>query len=144
MSYSAVGLYGPKNGINIGGAMRAASCYGASLVAIQATRAVKIRQPADTHHTYSHTPVVICSDLFDVLPFDCVPIAVEFLDYAQDIREFKHPKRAMYIFGPEDGTLERKVLSKCRDIIQIPTVLCMNLAATVNVVLYDRMLKEKT
>ncbi len=46
------------------------------------------------------------------------------------------------MFGPEDGTLGDDVLSWCRDVIYVPTRYCMNLAATVNVVLYDRMQKR--
>ena len=46
------------------------------------------------------------------------------------------------IFGPEDGSLGESVFSYCRDIIYVPTNFCMNLAATVNVVLYDRLLKQ--
>lgn len=41
----------------------------------------------------------------------------------------------------EDGTLREKILSRCRDRVMIPTNGCMNLAATVNVVLYDRTAK---
>ncbi len=54
-----------------------------------------------------------------------------------------HPVRAFYIFGGEDATLGGRVLSWCRDVIYIPTAYCMNLAATVNVVLYDRMTKNE-
>lgn len=45
------------------------------------------------------------------------------------------------IFGPEDGTLGERVLSWCRDVVYVPTDRCMNLAATVNVILYDRAAK---
>lgn len=34
-------------------------------------------------------------------------------------------------------------MNGCRDIIYVPTNGCMNLAATVNVILYDRMAKER-
>jgi tRNA(Leu) C34 or U34 (ribose-2'-O)-methylase TrmL len=56
---------------------------------------------------------------------------------------YKHPERALYIFGPEDGTLGHDVLDWCRDVVYVPTNGCMNLAATVNVVLYDRMTKTQ-
>jgi tRNA(Leu) C34 or U34 (ribose-2'-O)-methylase TrmL len=59
----------------------------------------------------------------------------------QTLTEYQHPERAFYIFGPEDGSLKKNVTAWCKDIIYIPTHGCMNLAATVNVVLYDRMLK---
>jgi tRNA(Leu) C34 or U34 (ribose-2'-O)-methylase TrmL len=53
-----------------------------------------------------------------------------------------HPERAFYVFGPEDGTLGTRHLSKCVRKIMVPTKFCMNLAATVNVVLYDRLAKQ--
>ena len=139
--FSCVGLYNPKNGANIGGALRAASCYQASLVAIVGRRTV--RYPTDTHKTWRHTPVLFTLDLFGVMPHDCAPVAVEFLSGALLLPDYTHPARAMYIFGPEDGTLGRKILDRCRDVVQVPTQFCMNLAATVNVVLYDRMAKER-
>ena len=45
-----------------------------------------------------------------------------------------------------DGTLDSvnnitKITDWCRDVVYIPTDKCMNLAATVNVVLYDRLAK---
>ena len=45
-------------------------------------------------------------------------------------------------FGPEDGTLGPEILAWCRDVVYVPTRYCMNLAATVNVVLYDRAAKQ--
>jgi len=86
--------------------------------------------------------LIQAEDLFSFLPFDCVPVAVDLIDGARDLRTYTHPERAFYIFGPEDGTLGRKITDKCRDIIYVPTEYCMNLAATVNVVLYDRLLKR--
>jgi len=68
-------------------------------------------------------------------------VAVDLIEGAIPLHEYKHPERAFYIFGQEDGTLGERVLSYCRDVVYIPTSYCMNLAATVNVVLYDRMSK---
>ncbi|CUG05858.1 tRNA rRNA methyltransferase, putative [Bodo saltans] len=47
-----------------------------------------------------------------------------------------------YLFGPEDGTLSAEVLAECDDAVYIPTKGSMNLAATVNVLLYDRQAKH--
>src|SRR5690606_30290164 len=74
---------------------------------------------------------------------DCVPVAVDLLEGATPLCEYTHPERAFYIFGPEDGTLGKAVTSWCRDVVYIPTNYCMNLAATVNVVLYDRLAKQR-
>ena len=138
--YAAVGLFQPKSESNIGGALRAASCYGASIVVIQGRRL--FRMSTDTAKTWRHKPVLIVQNLFDAIPYDCVPVAVEIADGSRPLNTYTHPERAFYIFGPEDGSISKEVMSKCRDIVTIPTSGCMNLAATVNVVLYDRMCKN--
>jgi tRNA(Leu) C34 or U34 (ribose-2'-O)-methylase TrmL len=76
-----------------------------------------------------------------VIPYDCVPVAVERRADAQPLPEYVHPDRAFYIFGPEDGSLGPDVLRWCRDLVVIPTEYSLNLAAAVNIVLYDRIAK---
>ncbi len=138
--FCAVGLVNPKTGPNIGSAMRAVGIYGAALLVIEGDRFKRI--PTDTMKAYRHTPV-LNAPLRDAIPFDCVPVAVDLVPRAKSLIEYQHPERAFYIFGPEDSTLGVKHLEWCRDVIYIPTNGCMNLAATVNVVLYDRMAKQK-
>ena len=141
--YSVVALDNPKNVINIGGVLRAAGCYRSALVVIAGHRHIKIgKQPADTQRAYKHIPHVLVEDVFDALPYDCVPIAVELVSGAIELPKYQHPERGFYIFGAEDQTLGKRILSRCRDRVMIPTNYCMNLAATVNVVLYDRMAKS--
>lgn len=108
--------------------------------AIQGTRTV--RYPTDTHRTWRNVPVLLTGDLLSVTPYSCVPVAIEFVDGARSLVEHVHPERAYYLFGPEDGSLPRRLMERCRDVVRVPTRLCMNLAATVNVVLYDRMAKR--
>jgi len=99
------------------------------------------RASTDTFKAYRHMPVIEVEDLSIVIPYDCVPVAVDLIHGAQCLVGYKHPERAFYIFGPEDGTLGQRVISWCRDVVYVPTYGCMNLAATVNVVLYDRVSK---
>lgn len=139
--YAVIGLHHPKSNINVGAALRAAGCYGAAMVCASGHRYKTA--PTDTTKVYRHLPLVSCDDLHAVIPFDCVPVAVDILPGAVSLKDYKHPERAFYVFGPEDGTLGQKVLEWCRDVVYIPTKGCMNLAATVNVVLYDRMIKQK-
>jgi len=138
--YAGIGLDNPKNAINVGSVMRAAGVYGAAFVAASGGRLGSA--PTDTMAHYRHLPLMRPTDVFDLLPYDCVPVAVDLIDGAIPLQEYKHPERAYYIFGAEDATLGERVLSRCRDVIYIPTKGCMNLAATVNVVLYDRMAKQ--
>ena len=136
----AVGLEDPKNNINVGHVLRAATCIDADLIAIRGKRS-KIVSPTDTTKAWRHIPILRVEDLHDVVPFNCIPIAVDLVEGAKPLNTFHHPKRAFYIFGPEDGTLGKRVTSWCKDVIYIPSTTCLNLAMAVNVVLYDRQLK---
>jgi len=138
--FAAIGLLRPKHPNNIGGAMRAAHCYKAQLIVVQGERA-RITDRMDTPQAYRHTPVIRTDDIFAACPYDAVPIAVDIVPGATQLQSFQHPPRAFYIFGPEDGTLPQYITDRCQRAIVIPTRGCMNLAATVNVVLYDRMAK---
>jgi len=100
--------------------------------------------PPDTMKAWKHLPLIHTSDLRLLLPHNCVPVAVDIIDGARPLMKYIHPESAFYVFGPEDGTLGKEILSWCRDVIYVPTAFCMNLAAAVNVVLYDRLCKQTT
>lgn len=138
--YFGVGLLTPKTEVNVGAALRACGVYGASFMAISGKRFK--RCATDTMKAYRHLPVIEVEDLRGAIPFDCVPVAVELVDGARSIVNYSHPERAFYLFGPEDSSLGRRTLDWCRDVIYVPTEGCMNLAACVNVVLYDRLAKS--
>jgi len=138
--YAAIGLHLPKDPLNIGEVLRAAGCYGASMVAASGTRYKKSK--TDTQSAHRHLPLIECDDLKLILPYGCTPIAVDLIDDAKSLIDFKHPESAFYIFGAEDGTLGNDILHWCKERVYIPTNYCMNLAATVNVVLYDRLSKR--
>lgn len=138
--YAAVGLDNPKCKENVGGTCRAAGVYDAAFVACSGRR---IRPGIlDTMKAYRHMPLFFADELEQMIPFDCVPVAVDLIEGAIPLPWYVHPDRAFYIFGAEDATLGDRVLSWCRDVVVIPTERCMNLAATVNVVLYDRLCKR--
>ena len=139
--FAAVGLLQPKTPANVGSVLRAAQCYEAAMVATTGQRYT--RAPTDSMKAYRHLPLVQCDDLRTVVPFDCVPVAVELTDGARPLTAYTHPERAFYIFGPEDGSIRKDVLAWCRDVVYVPTAFCMNLAACVNVVLYDRLAKQE-
>lgn len=138
--YACIGLNNAKSEVNVGAVLRAAGIYRAAFVATTGNRAGRCL--TDTMGSYQYIPLLRPETLRAVVPFDCVPVAVDLLDGAQSLVMYAHPKRAFYIFGAEDNTLGKKITSWCRDVIYVPTNGCMNLAAAVNVVLYDRMSKE--
>jgi tRNA(Leu) C34 or U34 (ribose-2'-O)-methylase TrmL len=135
----AVGLSNPKSAINVGHVLRAADAYGASLVAITGNR---VKGATNTSNAEKHIPVLRGDDLHDLIPYGCIPVAIEFIDTAINLVTFEHPKNAFYVFGGEDATLGTRVLSWCKYVVYVPTRICMNLSACVNVVLYDRIAKE--
>lgn len=143
----AIGLVRPKDPSNIGSVLRAAGCYGADFVVIEGDRSgnhshKKVSsQAADTAKSYRHIPTIMIDDLFDGHPVGSVPVAVDLVEGAVSLVDFIHPKSAFYIFGPEDGTLGSRHMDRCAHRVFVPTKHCMNLAATVNVILYDRLAK---
>jgi tRNA(Leu) C34 or U34 (ribose-2'-O)-methylase TrmL len=138
--YFAVGLDNPKTPENIAGVLRACGCYNAAMLAVSGTRYKK--HGCDTMKQWRNMPLLHVADLREVIPYDCVPVAVELVPDAKSLVRFTHPERAYYIFGAEDNTLGERVLSWCPLRVMIPTRACMNLAACVNVVLYDRLAKQ--
>lgn len=138
--YSCIGLWQPKDSNNIGSVLRAAGCFGSAFVAVAGGR--YSGASTDTQKTYRHIPLIETTDLRQVLPKDCVPIAVDLILEAQPLMNFWHPERAFYIFGGEDRTLDNDILAWCKERIFIPSNYCLNLAAAINVVLYDRHAKR--
>lgn len=138
--YVGIGLDNPKSILNVGSAMRACQVYGAQFLAMSGLRCEKA-PVTDTMKYFRHFPVFQVSDLREMVPQGCVPVAVDIIKGARPLPGYTHPKRAFYIFGAEDATLDERTLEWCKDIVYVPTNRCMNLAATVNVVLYDRLSK---
>jgi len=140
--YSCIGLFNPKSAENVGSVMRAAGCYGVNSVFYTGKRYERARDfVTDTKRVHYDIPLIGIDDLQRIIPLGCTPVAVELVEGARPLPEYTHPDRALYIFGPEDGSLSAEVRAWCEETIYIPTEGCMNLAATVNVVLYDRMAK---
>ncbi len=123
--------------------MRAAACYQVDKVVYTGTRhdrAAKFR--TDTHTSSHQIPLHNLSQVLDATAEDVDVVCVEFAEGAIPLPSFKHPRHALYVFGPEDGTIEQDIIDRANAVVYIPTIGCMNLAATVNVVLYDRLAKS--
>lgn len=137
--FAAIGLVGPKIESNVGGALRAAHCYGAALLVLEYPRFV--HRSTNVTKAQRHIPMIV-GEISAHRPYDCPLVAVEILDDAIPLPSFNHPERAFYVFGPEDGSIPKHIVARAQHIISVPTHFCMNLAATVNVVLYDRLAKR--
>jgi len=137
--YATVGLHQPKNINNVGSVLRAAGCFNVASVIVAGARYKG--SITDTQKAHKHIPLFQVDHLKDAIPWKATVVAVELMEDAKNLINFVHPKAAYYIFGPENGSLEEDVLKYCNVKVQIPTSYCLNLAATVNIVLYDRMAK---
>lgn len=141
-STAIIGLYNPKSPTNVGAVLRAAGCYDAAQVRYNGTRysrAVKFQ--TDTQNSQERIQLVEMEDLTANVADDVEIVCVELVVGATALPHFTHPENAIYVFGPEDGSLPQEMVDKAHHVVYVPTHGCMNLAATVNVVLYDRMAK---
>lgn len=139
-----IGLINPKSPTNVGAVMRAAGCYQVNTVKYTGERYARAAKfNTDTKNRTSSIPLVGHDNILDDLPNTRKVICVDLIEGAIALPHFEHPSDAIYIFGPEDGTIPQSVIDACDAAVYIPTVGCMNLAATVNVVLYDRLAKDK-
>lgn len=142
MSKVQVVLINPKSATNVGGVMRAAGCYGVEKVHHTGNRYGFAQKFAtDTKQRIDEIPLCALENIESLVKSDTKIIAVELIDGATPLPHFEHPENAIYVLGPEDGSIRKDVLKHCDDVVYVPTVGCMNLAATVNVVLYDRLAK---
>ena len=141
---ASLGLINPKNPVNVASILRAAGCYGVSSVFYTGQRYRLAKEfNADTKAFHKIIPTVGVDNLQDVVPKGAEVVCIELVEGAVPLPHFEHPENAFYIFGPEDGSVSSDVLSWCDHVVYIPTFSCMNLAATANVVLYDRLSKSE-
>ena len=139
-------LVNPKFPHNVGGAVRAAACFDATEVLWTGKRVTldtaKGRLPREERmRAYRHVTMNPTERPFDALDEGVIPVAVEIRDGSEQLPAFEHPENAAYVFGPEDGSLPKWAVRHCHRFVVIPSAQCLNLAATINVVLYDRMAK---
>ena len=158
-SHVTIGLTNPKTPTNVGGIMRAAGCYSVDQVLYTGhryTHAAKFtgsKNNTNTQKLSEKIPLIAIDDFLKLrrstneqqlgeLPESTKIICVDLVEGATPLPLFQHPEQALYIFGPEDGTIAQNVIDQADDVVYVPTVGCMNLAATVNVLLYDRLAKS--
>ncbi|APG27812.1 23S rRNA methyltransferase [Syntrophotalea acetylenivorans] len=138
-----IGLSDPKSPSNVGAVMRAAGCFQADAVFYTGERYVRAaRFNTDTKDVSKKIPLTGVCCLLEGVPKESKIICVELVEGAVPLPEYQHPDQAFYIFGPEDGTISQQVIDKADAVVYVPTIGCLNLAATVNVVLYDRISKS--
>jgi tRNA(Leu) C34 or U34 (ribose-2'-O)-methylase TrmL len=143
INHCYIGLINPKSPTNVGGILRAAGCYKTDKIFYTGKRYDNARRfTTDTKQAAQHIELLRCEHIFDEISKDVRKVAVELVQGATPLPLYQHYPSACYIFGPEDGTIPQSVLDQCDDVVYVPTLGCMNLAASVNVLLYDRLAKS--
>ncbi len=126
--------------------MRAAGCYQVDEVFYTGERYARAAKfNTDTKAASLNIPLTGVNSLLESLKLlddETKIICVDLIEGAIPLPSFNHPDKAFYIFGPEDGTVSQEVIDSADAAVYVPTVGCMNLAASVNVLLYDRLAKS--
>jgi tRNA(Leu) C34 or U34 (ribose-2'-O)-methylase TrmL len=142
----AVLLHDPKHGENVGGAIRACAAFDVPTLRWTGSRVRDSKRVArygrlgtDSGATVDHGQDAHAFD--DLVSSGLCPVAVELGHGASALSSFEHPEDALYVFGPEDSSLSKGFCQGCSSQVFVPTLRCLNLAACVNVVLYDRVSK---
>jgi tRNA(Leu) C34 or U34 (ribose-2'-O)-methylase TrmL len=68
-------------------------------------------------------------------------VALEVVAGARNLVDFGHPEQAVYLLGPEDGSLSADILRHCDHTVIIPGDHCLNLAVAGSIAIYDRIAK---
>ena len=145
----AIIMHNPKYPHNVGAAVRACSNFGAKVVvftgdrvSLEPNKEKGYRLPRE-ERMKDYQDIVLVNDNYPFNRFakDVIPVAVEKRENAETLTYFQHPRNAVYVFGPEDGSIPQVMLRHCQRFLVIVSKHCLNLGAAVNVVLSDRITK---
>lgn len=138
-------LTNPKSPTNVGGVMRASGCFGVDQVFYTGNRYNKAKKFAtDTQDIAEDIGLVHVQEFLSEKAPGQKVICVDLVEGATPLPAFEHPENAMYIFGPEDGSLSQEIIDAADEVVFMPSRGSLNLAASVNVLLYDRVAKDPT
>ena len=143
-TYCAIGLSNPKSPLNVGSVVRACGCFSADHIFYTGSRYDRA-EPfyTDTANRRGEIPLSNIECLTAAPVSDTVRIVcIELCENAKPLTDYRHPQEALYLFGPEDYSLSQETIDRADDVVFIPTTGCLNLSASVNLVLYDRMAKS--
>jgi len=137
-------LINPKYPHNVGAALRVCSCFDISQLWWTGDRVtidpVKGERLPREERMKGYRDVQLCPypTPFDRFGREAVPVAVEVRENSECLTLFEHPDQAVYVFGPEDGSISKAFLRHCHRFVHIPARHCLNLASAVAVVLAHR------
>lgn len=150
ISVPAVIMTNPKYAHNVASAIRCCSCYGLDTVIWTPDRSGDLRvNPEQMERLpreermkgYKSVYWEANKRPFDLFP-DAIPVCVELVPHAENLAQFSHPEKAVYVFGPEDGSVPQVFRKFCHRFVFIPSAHCLNLSVALGTVLYDRRAKR--
>jgi len=143
----AVILIKPKYAHNVGAVQRACSCYGVpqcwwtgNRVKMEVEKGKRLPRE-ERMKGFADVQMIAYDRPFDQFKRGVTPIAFEVRENSELLPDFVWPENPVLVFGPEDGSIPKHLLSLCHRFVKIPTAHCLNLAVAVGTALYDRMLK---
>jgi tRNA G18 (ribose-2'-O)-methylase SpoU len=138
--YFAIGAERTSKALNLGNLMRSAHAFGASFTFTIGATYQALEARADTSKGQLHLPHYNWRDRGELaLPQGCKLVGVELTDEAIDLPSFRHPLRAAYLLGPEQGSISPELMAACDHVVKIPTSFCINVAMAGAIVMYDRV-----
>lgn len=144
--YFGIGVEGISKEYNLGNLLRSAHAFGASFfftVAPASTYEGDVRKlrASDTAGSLDHLPYYEFESVEKMdLPKDCVLVGVELTEDSVELPSFRHPVRAVYVLGPEMGSLSPAMLARCDHVVKVPMKFCVNVGVAGALAMYDRML----
>jgi tRNA(Leu) C34 or U34 (ribose-2'-O)-methylase TrmL len=142
--YFGIGIEHGKSSDNLGALWRSAWNLGAAFIFVIGPR--YRHQCSDTTKAWRHIPLykhATFEAFFEAMPHDCLLVGVEFPHAAAiPLPSYTHPERAIYLLGAEDNGLSKEALSRCHQVVYIPSKRCLNVAAAGTILMYDRAAKE--
>lgn len=145
----AVVLVDPKYPHNVGGAYRACAAFGVEQLWYTGGRA-ESRWQADGRlpreerlRAYRHVELIRGEGRFLTQFPGATIVAVEVHPTAEVLTTFTHPDEAVYVFGPEDGSLPKGVRSACHRFVIIPSDTALNLYSAVTSILVHRRITRQ-
>ena len=145
----SVVLVNPKYPHNVGAALKACSCFAlkqlwwtGGRVTVDPVKGERLPRE-ERMKGYKHVAMCPHERPLDCFPASAVPVAVEVRPNSECLTVFEHPDEAVYVFGPEDGSIPKAWLSLCHRFVHIPSDHCLNLATAVAVVLAHRRMSRQ-
>ncbi|MEL6750511.1 MAG: RNA methyltransferase [Pseudomonadota bacterium] len=152
--YFGIGAEGISKPMNFSNMARTAYGFGASFVfTVSPSRRMQAQidegdakgtggaTGADTGASYDHMPWYNWESHETLaLPRGCRLVGVELTEDAIELPSFRHPTRAAYVLGPENGSLSDGMTAACDFVVKIPTRFCLNVATAGAIIMYDRQI----